>query len=73
MWSVKMSIPGDKVFDAMYAVSDWLSEEHVESSHFVYSRTASGEIKFRIGFSAEGDADRFATRFDGRVLPPEER
>ena len=72
MWSVKISIPGEKFFEAMSAVSFWLTEEHVKSSYFRYSRDAAGEIKFCIGFSAEADADRFAAQFDGRVLALEQ-
>jgi hypothetical protein len=71
MWFVKMSIPGDRFFEAMHAVSGWLSEEHIKSPHFSYSRDMAGEIKFRISFSAANEADRFAARFDGSVLPPD--
>lgn len=68
MWFVKMSIPGDQFCEAMEAVSGWFAAEHINSSHFCYSRNPTGEIKFRISFSTEGDADRFAARFDGCVL-----
>lgn len=68
MWCVKLSIPGDKFFDAMHDVSEWLSDEQIDSSHFSYARDMAGEIKFRINFLAELDAVRFATRFDGSVL-----
>jgi hypothetical protein len=67
MWLVNMSIPGDQFFDAMEAMSGWLEAEHVNTSHFSYSRDAAGAIKFRISFLGSVDADRFAERFDGRV------
>lgn len=69
MWCVKMAIPGEKFFDAMHDVSNWLSDEKIDTSHFSYARDKTGAVKLRINFLAEGDADRFARRFEGRVLP----
>ena len=71
MWSVNVSIPGDKFFDAMSDLSGWLAEERITSPNFTYSRDRAGDIKFRISFLAESEADRFAERFAGRVMPSE--
>jgi hypothetical protein len=71
MWFVKISIPGDKFFDAMYDMSGWLAEACIDTANFTYSRDAAGEIRLRVGFLAAADAGRFAERFDGHVLPPD--
>lgn len=68
MWLVKMTIPGDRFFDAMQDVSGWLAEKNLETSNFSFARDAAGQVKFRISFAEPDDADRFAERFDGRVL-----
>ena len=69
MWFVKISIPGDKFFDAMLDMSGWLADERIDTANFTYSRDAAGEIRLRVSFLLAADADRFAARFDGRVLP----
>jgi hypothetical protein len=69
MWCVKMSIPRDKFYDAMSDMGGWLSDAHIDTPNFSYSRDPAGEIRFRICFSAVDDADRFAERFHGSVLP----
>jgi hypothetical protein len=69
MWCVKMSIPRDKFYDAMSDMGSWLSDAHIDTPHFSYSRDPAGEIRFRISFTVAGDADRFAERFHGSVLP----
>ena len=71
MWFVKISIPGDKFFDAMYDMSGWLADARIDTANFTYSRDAAGEIKLRVSFLAAADASRFAERFDGHVLPPD--
>jgi hypothetical protein len=69
MWFVKISIPGDKFFDAMYDMSGWLADERIDTANFTYSRDLAGETRLRVSFLAAADAARFAERFDGRVLP----
>ena len=69
MWFVKISIPGDKFFDAMYDMSGWLADARIDTANFSYSRDPAGEIRLRVSFLAAADAARFAERFDGRVLP----
>lgn len=71
MWFVKISIPGDKFCDAMTDVSGWLADERLDMPNFSYSRDPAGDIRFRISFPAKSDADRFAERFAGHVLPQE--
>ena len=71
MWLVKISIPGDKFFDAMADVSGWLADEHLDMPNFSYSRDPAGDIRFRMSFPAKAEADRFAERFAGQVLPHE--
>jgi hypothetical protein len=71
MWFVKLSIPGDKFFDAMYDMSDWLADARIDTANFTYSRDAAGEIRLRVSFLAAAEAGRFAERFDGHLLPPD--
>lgn len=71
MWCVRMSIAREDFFETMHDFSGWLSEQDINSPQFSYSRQRSGDIKFRIDFAAAADADRFAARFAGRVLPPD--
>ena len=71
MWFVKISIPGDKFFDAMYGMSGWLADERIDTANFAYSRDPAGEIRLRVSFLVADDARRFANRFDGHVLPPD--
>ena len=69
MWFVKLSIPGDKFFDAMYDMSGWLAAERIDTANFTYSRDAAGEIRLRVSFLGAAEAGRFAERFDGLLLP----
>ena len=69
MWYVKIAIPGDKFFDAMYDMSGWLADARIDTSNFTYSRDPAGEIRLRVSFLVAADAGRFAERFDGLVLP----
>jgi len=71
MWFVKISIPGDEFFDAMYDMSGWLADERIDTANFTYSRDAAGEIRLRVSFLLAGDASRFADRFNGHMLPPD--
>jgi hypothetical protein len=71
MWFVKLSVPGDKFFDAMYDMSGWLADERIDTANFTYSRDSAGEIRLRVSFLAADAAGRFAERFDGLVLPPD--
>jgi hypothetical protein len=71
MWFVKISIPGDRFFDAMYEMSGWLAEARIDTANFTYSRDPGGDIRLRVSFLAAVEADRFAARFDGHVLPPD--
>ena len=71
MWFVKVSIPGDKFFDAMYDMSGWLADERIDTANFTYSRDLAGEIRLRVSFLVADDASRFADRFDGHVMPPD--
>lgn len=71
MWFVKLSIPGDKFFDAMYDMSGWLADARIDTANFTYSRDPAGEIRLRVSFLVADDASRFADRFDGHVLPPD--
>ena len=45
MWFVKLSIPGDKFFDAMYDMSGWLADARIDTANFTYSRDPAGEIR----------------------------
>ena len=69
MWLVKLLIPGDKFFDAMYDMSGWLADARIDTANFAYSRDNDGEIRLRVSFVAAAEAGRFAARFDGLVLP----
>jgi hypothetical protein len=71
MWFVKIFIPGDKFFDAMYDMSGWLAEERIDTSNFTYSRDPTGGIRLSVSFLAAATAGRFAERFDGRVQAAE--
>jgi hypothetical protein len=71
MWFVKISIPGDRFFDAMYDMSGWLADERIDTANFTYSRDPAGEIRLRVSFFIAADAGRFAERFDGHMLPPD--
>ena len=69
MWFVKISMAGDKFFDAMYDMSGWLADARIDTANFTYSRDSAGEIRLRVSFLAAAEAGRFAERFDGHVLP----
>jgi hypothetical protein len=71
MWFVKLSIPGDKFFDAMYDMSGWLADARIDTANFTYSRDPAGEIRLRVSFLAADEAGRFAERFEGQLLPPD--
>jgi hypothetical protein len=71
MWFVKLSVPGDKFFDAMYDMSGWLADARIDTANFAYSRDSAGEIRLRVSFLGADEAGRFAERFDGLVLPPD--
>ena len=72
MLLVEVSVASEDFIDVVNQISQWLSDENVETLLSIYSGDKVRR-QIRIGFACDEEGERFAARFGGVLLAHPER
>ena len=68
MLIVNVAVPGDEFVATVQEISAWLAAEHISSPYSAFSGDKVHRT-IRLGFDRDSEAEEFAKRFGGHVVP----